>query len=73
MVKGILTLFLISVCILALPDKVNCKLHSDDYIQMGWNQIRRDIFRESPSAPQKFAVGPPGIPPAIYEQVDRKF
>jgi hypothetical protein len=71
MVRGTLILFLISVCVLSLPDLVNLQKHSDDFIQMGWSRIKRDIFRESPSAPQKFAVGPPPIERTISG--DRKF
>ena len=61
-----LLLFLVSVCILSLPDLVNLEKHSDDFAQMAWNRIKRDIFRESPSAPQKY-VGLP--PPTINKMI----
>jgi len=71
MVRGTLILFLISVCVLSLPDLVNLQRHSDDFIQMGWSRIKRDIFRESPAAPQKYV----GLPPPIERTIsgDRKF
>ena len=61
MSKLVLIVFLVSVCVLSLPDIVNCKKYSDDFVQIGWNRIKRDIFRESPSAPQKYVGVPPGI------------
>ena len=61
-----LLLFLVSVCVLSLPDLVNLERHSDDFAQMAWNRIKRDIFRESPSAPQKY-VGLP--PPTINKMI----
>ena len=66
MSKLVLLLFLVSVCILSLPDLVNLEKHSDDFAQMAWNRIKRDIFRESPSAPQKY-VGLP--PPTINKMI----
>ena len=61
-----LLLFLVSVCVLSLPDIVNLEKYSDDFAQMAWNRIKRDIFRESPSAPQKY-VGLP--PPTINKMI----
>jgi hypothetical protein len=69
----VLIVFLVSVCVLSLPDIVNCKKYSDDFVQIGWNRIKRDIFRESPSAPQKYVGVPPGTAIFIEQQVDRKF
>ena len=66
MSRLVLLLFLVSVCILSLPDLVNLEKHSDDFAQMAWNRIKRDIFRESPSAPQKY-VGLP--PPTINKMI----
>ena len=60
-----LLLFLVSVCVLSLPDLVNLERHSDDFAQMAWNRIKRDIFRESPSAPQKYV----GLPPPTINKV----
>ena len=37
----------------------------DDFAQMAWNRIKRDIFRESPSAPQKYV----GLPPPTINKV----
>lgn len=65
MVRGTLILFLVSVCVLSMPDFVNLQQHSDDFVQMGWNHIRRDIFRESPAAPQKYV----GLPPPTINKV----
>jgi hypothetical protein len=53
----------VSVCVLSLPDIVNFEKYSDDFAQMAWNRIKRDIFRESPSAPQKYV----GLPPPTIE------
>ena len=62
MSRLVLLLFLVSVCVLSLPDIVNFERHSDDFAQMAWNRIKRDIFRESPSAPQKYVgLTPPTI------------
>jgi hypothetical protein len=61
----VLLLFLVSVCVLSLPDLVNLERHSDDFAQMAWNRIKRDIFRESPSAPQKYV----GLPPPTINKV----
>ena len=61
-----LIIFLVSVCVLSLPDIVNLKKYSDDFAQIAWNRIKRDIFRESPSAPQKY-VGLP--PPTINKMI----
>tara|TARA_R100000322_G_scaffold168385_1_gene137997 strand:+ start:69 stop:281 length:213 start_codon:yes stop_codon:yes gene_type:complete len=55
----------VSVCVLSLPDIVNFERHSDDFAQMAWNRIKRDIFRESPSAPQKYV----GLPPPTINKV----
>ena len=66
MSRLVLLLFLVSVCVLSLPDLVNLERHSDDFAQMAWNRIKRDIFRESPSAPQKY-VGLP--PPTINKMI----
>ena len=63
---SILVLFFVSVCILSMPDIVNLEKYSDDFAQMAWNRIKRDIFRESPSAPQKY-VGLP--PPTINKMI----
>ena len=60
-----LLLFLVSVCVLSLPDLVHLERHSDDFAQMAWNRIKRDIFRESPSAPQKYV----GLPPPTINKV----
>ena len=49
-----------------MPDIVNLEKYSDDFAQMAWNRIKRDIFRESPSAPQKY-VGLP--PPTINKMI----
>ena len=65
MSKLVLLLFLVSVCVLSLPDLVNLERHSDDFAQMAWNRIKRDIFRESPSAPQKYV----GLPPPTINKV----
>ena len=65
MSRLVLLLFLVSVCILSLPDLVNLEKHSDDFAQMAWNRIKRDIFRESPSAPQKYV----GLPPPTINKV----
>jgi hypothetical protein len=60
----------VSVCVLSLPDLVNLEKHSDDFAQMAWNRIKRDIFRESPSAPQKYVgLPPPTITRASVPQV----
>jgi hypothetical protein len=72
MIKTFLIIFLLSVCILSMPDLVNLKKHSDDYIQIGWFQIRKDIFRESPSAPQRYAMNPLLNTPSLTIQIDRK-
>tara|TARA_R100000234_G_C4999361_1_gene179536 strand:+ start:1212 stop:1436 length:225 start_codon:yes stop_codon:yes gene_type:complete len=74
MVRGTLILFLISVCVLSMPDFVNLQQHSDDFVQMGWNHIRRDIFRESPAAPQKYVGLPPPFERTVSgDAIDRKF
>ena len=65
MSRLVLLLFLVSVCVLSLPDLVNLEKHSDDFAQMAWNRIKRDIFRESPSAPQKYV----GLPPPTINKV----
>ena len=65
MSRLVLLLFLVSVCILSLPDIVNFEKYSDDFAQMAWNRIKRDIFRESPSAPQKYV----GLPPPTINKV----
>ena len=64
MSRLVLLLFLVSVGVLSLPDLVNLEKHSDDFAQIAWNRIKRDIFRESPSAPQKYV----GLPPPTIEQ-----
>jgi hypothetical protein len=72
MIKTFLIIFLLSVCILSMPDLVNLKKHSDDYIQISWFQIRKDIFRESPSAPQRYVMNPLLNTPSLTIQIDRK-
>ena len=65
MSRLVLLLFLVSVCVLSLPDILNFEKNSDDFAQMAWNRIKRDIFRESPSAPQKYV----GLPPPTINKV----